>query len=254
MACKIMGIVNVTPDSFSDGGKYFTPAEAVRRAKNLVSEGAAFIDVGGESTRPGSSPLEWKEEWARIEPVVSEIASLGLKCLDGSDVILSVDTYHPETAAKALEAGAGMINCVYAAPVPEMFSLACGAKKEVSLSVPYECRSLQCFSEEGAPFVYFDPMIGFGPSREDDIRLLGSIREMAAEVPVLVGASRKRVIKRLTGVKTPGKDIAGNLAVVVWAALLGASVVRVHDVRESVQALRVIEILRDDDKKKEEEK
>ena len=70
-----MGIVNVTPDSFSDGGKYFTPAEAVRRAKNLVSEGAAFIDVGGESTRPGSSPLEWKEEWARIEPVMKELAS-----------------------------------------------------------------------------------------------------------------------------------------------------------------------------------
>lgn len=243
MACKVMGIVNVTPDSFSDGGKYFTPAEAVRRAKNLVAEGASFIDVGGESTRPGYSPLDWKEEWARIEEVVSEIASLGLKCAGGSDVVLSVDTYHPQTAEKALAAGAGMINCVYPAPVPEMVSLASAAKREVSLVVPYECRALPCFSREGAPFTYFDPMIGFGPSREDDIRLLGSIREMAGEVPVLVGASRKRVIKRLTGVKTPGKDIAGNLAVVVWAQLSGASVVRVHDVRESVQALRVIDIL-----------
>ena len=125
-----------------------------------------------------------------------------------------------------------MINCVYPAPVPEMVSLASAAKREVSLVVPYECRALPCFSREGAPFTYFDPMIGFGPSREEDIRLLGSIREMAGEVPVLVGASRKRVIKRLTGVKTPGKDIAGNLAVVVWAQLSGASVVRVHDVRK----------------------
>ena len=108
--CKVMGIVNVTPDSFSDGGKFNTPDEAIRRAKNLVEEGADIIDIGGESTRPGATPISWEEEWARIEPVITSLgrdacpqASAGVS--EKRHYLLSVDTYHPETAALAVAAG-----------------------------------------------------------------------------------------------------------------------------------------------------
>ena len=108
MTCKVMGIVNVTPDSFSDGGQFFRPEEAIRRAKNLVADGADIIDLGGESTRPGATPISWDVEWARIEPVLRGIRDRG------SGIRVSVDTYHPETAERAIEAGADIINCVYA--------------------------------------------------------------------------------------------------------------------------------------------
>ena len=115
MSCKVMGIVNVTPDSFSDGGQFFRPEEAIRRARNLVAEGADIIDLGGESTRPGATPIGWEEEWNRIEPVLGKVADLG--------AMVSVDTYHPETAERAIAAGAHIINCVYAEPIPEMLKL-----------------------------------------------------------------------------------------------------------------------------------
>ena len=101
--CKVMGIVNVTPDSFSDGGQFFKPEEAIRRAKNLIADGADIIDLGGESTRPGATPIGWEEEWTRIGPVLSAVADIG--------VLVSVDTYHPETAERAIKAGANIINC-----------------------------------------------------------------------------------------------------------------------------------------------
>ena len=100
MKCKVMGIVNVTPDSFSDGGRYFRPEEAIRRVHNIVEEGADIIDLGGESTRPGATPLGWEEEWRRLEPVISAVA--------GGTVPVSVDTYHPETAERAVALGARM--------------------------------------------------------------------------------------------------------------------------------------------------
>ena len=117
--CKVMGIVNVTPDSFSDGGQFFRPEEAIRRAKNLIADGADIIDLGGESTRPGATPIGGEEEWARIEPVLSELRAKG----EGLRVKLSVDTYHPETAERAIKAGADIINCVYSEPVAEMMKL-----------------------------------------------------------------------------------------------------------------------------------
>ena len=114
--CKVMGIVNVTPDSFSDGGKFNTPEEAIRRAKNLIEEGAAIIDIGGESTRPGATPISWEEEWARIEPVITSLgrdacpqASAGVS--EKRPYQLSVDTYHPETATRAVAAGVKIVNC-----------------------------------------------------------------------------------------------------------------------------------------------
>jgi len=240
MSCKVMGIVNVTPDSFSDGGQYFKPEEAVRRAKNLIADGADIIDLGGESTRPGSTPLKWDEEWTRIEPVLSDL----IQTLKHSDTqtLLSVDTYHPETAEKAIRLGANIINCVYAEPIPDMLKLL-EAYPKTELVLPSSVR-LRPSSFALLSRLYLDPMIGFGTTREEDVGLLRSVPDLAKKGRVLVGASRKRIVKKLTGEKMTGKNLGGNLGIAVWAALNGASVVRVHDVKETVQALKVVEALR----------
>ena len=220
MNCKVMGIVNVTPDSFSDGGHYFSPEEAVRRARNMVEEGADIIDLGGESTRPGATPIGWEEEWQRIEPVLNKLFSGAV----------------PETAERAVAAGAKIINCVFAEPVSAMFDIC--AKSGAELVIP--ATSLGSVPKEtGSVPIYLDPMIGFGTTREEDLALLKSVPELAKRGRVLVGASRKRIVKKLTGEKVTGKNLGGNLAIAVWCAMHGASVVRVHDVRETVQALRV---------------
>lgn len=244
MMCKVMGIVNVTPDSFSDGGQFFRPEEAIRRAKNLVADGVDIIDLGGESTRPGATPIDWEEEWVRIEPVLAGLMS-SVSRLESFKI--SVDTYHPETAERAIRAGADIINCVYPEPAAEMLKLLEG--NEVELVVPYRIgdEDFRRETEDAriAGRLYLDPMIGFGTTREKDIELLRSVPELAKRGRVLIGASRKRIVKKLVGEKSAvGKSIGGNVAIAVWAAMNGASVVRVHDVKEIVQALKVIERLR----------
>ena len=235
----VMGIVNVTPDSFSDGGLYYKPGEAVARARNCVKEGADIVDLGGESTRPDAQPLGWQVEWNRLEPVL-RILSRELP-----HTPISIDTYHPETAERALDLGAAVINCVYAAPVPRMLDLA--VRTGCGLIAP--CRSAEDFAglraqtPAGSPFpsaqVLVDPEIGFGTTREEDLSLLGSLRHLAALAPVCIGVSRKRLIKKLTGEKAAGKNLGGCLGAAVWCAMCGASVIRVHDVRETRQALDV---------------
>ncbi len=233
--CRVMGILNVTPDSFSDGGKYFSVPEAVRRAVNMAEEGADMIDIGGESTRPGATPLAWDEEWSRVEPVLKAVRPE----LAGSGIEISIDTYHPETAARALDLGAAIVNCVYADPVPEMARI-CSARS-AGLVAPVGAG----IPDGAVPGnLYFDPMIGFGTTREEDLRLLRSVPELAAKLRILVGASRKRIVKRLTGERKTGKSIGGNVAIAVWCALSGAAAVRVHDVRETVEALRTAEAIR----------
>ena len=252
--CKVMGIVNVTPDSFSDGGKFNTPEEAIRRAKNLIEEGAAIIDIGGESTRPGATPISWEEEWARIEPVITSLgrdacpqASAGVS--EKRPYQLSVDTYHPETAARAVAAGVKIVNCVYAEPIPDMCRIIADAAPDTELVVPAKVLDSQLATLKSqlailSSRIYLDPMIGFGTTREEDLAILQTIPELAKKGRVLIGASRKRIVKRLTGEKVPGKDLAGNLTIALWAAMNGASVVRVHDVRETVQALKVLAALK----------
>ena len=239
--CKVMGIVNVTPGSFSDGGKFNTPEEAIRRAKNLIEEGAAIIDIGGESTRPGATPISWEEEWARIEPVLKGLATPAFQPSNSSNFQLSVDTYHPETAERAVAAGATIVNCVYPEPVLDMLQIC--SKSGAELVIP--AKSLGSVPKSlGSVPIYLDPMIGFGTTREEDLEILQTIPELAKKGRVLIGASRKRIVKRLTGEKVPGKDLAGNLTIALWAAMNGASVVRVHDVRETVQALKVLAALK----------
>ena len=246
--CKVMGIVNVTPDSFSDGGKFNTPEEAIRRAKNLVEEGADIIDIGGESTRPGATPISWEEEWARIEPVLKGLMTPAFQHFNSSTFQLSVDTYHPETAARAVAAGAKIVNCVYAEPIPDMCRIIADAAPDTELVVPAKVLDSQLATLKSqlatlSSRLYLDPMIGFGTTREEDLGILQTIPELAKKGRVLIGASRKRIVKRLTGEKVPGKDLAGNLTIALWAAMNGASVVRVHDVRETVQALKVLAAL-----------
>ena len=251
--CKVMGIVNVTPDSFSDGGKFNTPEEAIRRAKNLIEEGAAIIDIGGESTRPGATPISWEEEWARIEPVITSLgrdacpqASAGVS--EKRPYQLSVDTYHPETAERAVAAGVKIVNCVYPEPVEAMLEiLASNSGVELVITSKLIDSKLSTLNSQLSTFnsrLYLDPMIGFGTTREEDLEILQTIPGLAKKGRVLIGASRKRIVKRLTGEKVPGKDLAGNLTIALWAAMNGADVVRVHDVRETVQALKVLSALK----------
>ena len=259
MNCKVMGIVNVTPDSFSDGGQYFKPEEAVRRARNLVADGADIIDLGGESTRPGATPLPWSDEWARLEPVLRGLSPETLGTVPRnqrgqSPVLISVDTYHPETAERAIAAGAQIINCVSPGTVPAMMEIC--AQKDAELVIP--CRLTGPVPGEiGGPVpldrLYLDPMIGFGTTRDEDLELLRSVPELAKRGRVLIGASRKRIVRKL--VCDPdssesrkmgnavGKLLGGSVGIAVWCAMNGASVVRVHDVKETVQALKVVAAL-----------
>ena len=244
---RVMAIVNVTPDSFSDGGRYFRPEEAAARARNCLAEGADILDLGGESTRPGATPLEWKDEWSRLEPVLALMNEWKRKAL------ISIDTYHPETAERALAAGASIINCVYPEPVPAMADLArktgCGLVIPVKAIKGFErferferFEGFEGFEGIGQQ-VLIDPMIGFDTTREEDLALMGALRRLAQIAPVLVGVSRKRLIKKLTGEKCTGKNLGGSVGAAVWCAMAGASVVRVHDVRETVQALAVVNAL-----------
>ena len=247
MNCKVMGIINVTPDSFSDGGKFYHPNEAIRRAINLVEEGAEILDFGGESTRPGATPLTWEQEWERIEPVAKQLDKTEFM----DSVRVSIDTYHPETAERAINHGARIINCVKYSSVPEMIKLL-DKYPHVELALPVRsAKDLEPYRVYGAR-LYLDPAIGFGTTREEDLWLLRNIPAFAKFGRVLVGASRKRIVKRLTGTKAPGKDLAGNLTIAVWAAMNGAQVVRVHDVWETVQALRVLGVLTNTDHSNEE--
>ena len=146
------------------------------------------------------------------------------------------------TATRAIAAGATIVNCVYPGPVPEMLKLL-DAHPGVELVLPVRNAADLAPSAAYLPRLYLDPMVGFGTTREEDLALLRGVADLAKLGRVLVGASRKRIVKRLTGTKVPGKDLAGNLAIALWAAQNGAAVVRVHDVRETVQALKVRAVL-----------
>ncbi len=258
----VMGIVNVTPDSFSDGGIFAGPEEAVAHGARLVDEGADILDVGGESTRPGSDEVPAGEELGRVLPVIGGLLA------SRPGVPISVDTRKPEVAAKALSAGAAIVNDVTAGRDPAMFEVVretgagmvlmhmLGEPKTMQDDPRYDDVVLEVHEflrerVEAAVFAHvtperlaIDPGIGFGKSLEhnlDLLRNLSSFRDLDAAL--LMGASRKRFVGTLTGVDVAAERVEGSIAAAVWCVGQGADVVRVHDVGQTVRALRVADAI-----------
>lgn len=256
----IMGIVNVTPDSFSDGGRLASVTQAVDHAVRLLDEGAGVLDIGGESTRPGASPVSATEESARVLPVIEGILAVR------PQAIISIDTSKAGVARQAIEAGARWVNDVTALADPEMAGVCAetgcelvlmhmrGTPQTMQADTAY--RSLigevverlvaardRAVDEGVAPErILLDPGVGFGKSFEDNPRLFASIpRLQSFGHRVLVGASRKGFIGRLTGVEVASERVHGSVGAALAAALWGADVVRVHDVAATVQALTVFQ-------------
>ncbi len=251
----IMGVLNVTPDSFSDGGLYLDPEKALLKAQAMVEEGADILDLGAESTRPGAEPVPVEEERRRLLPVLEAVLALG--------VPVSVDTRKPEVAEEALGMGAHLLNDVTGLrdermraiaarygvpavimhmPVPDPKTMMDHAHYQ---DVVAEVRAfLKAQAEqalrEGVPQVILDPGFGFGKRLEHNLALL---RHLEAIVdlghPVLVGLSRKRTIGELTGVEDPQARVAGSLAAHLYAVAKGARILRVHDVKAHREALAV---------------
>jgi len=254
----VMGILNVTPDSFSDGGAYPSIQAAVAEARKMRDAGALIIDIGGESTRPGAEPVPADEEMHRILPVLEAIAAEG-------DILLSVDTQKPEVARAALAAGAHLINDVNGLRDPKMRDLCAhfrapavimhrkGDAKTMQKNPFYQNLYAEVYGfleaqdalarSEGVPDVIRDPGIGFGKTREQNLQLLNAsiLRSVSATAKLLIGASRKRLIDYLAGVPIAANRDPGSLAIHLHAAQNGAAMVRVHNVPAHVQALRVSE-------------
>lgn len=253
----VMGVLNVTPDSFSDGGRYLDVDAAVAAGLRMADEGAAVLDVGGESTRPGAEPVPVELELARVLPVVRALAQAG--------ATVSIDTVKAKVAEAAVEAGAVMVNDVSSALLdPDMVAVAAG------LEVPYVLTHLkgtprtmqddpryddvvaEVADHLGARIevlvaagldedrIVVDPGIGFGKRLEDNLALLARLdRLVALGRPVLVGVSRKRFLGAITGVEEPADRLAGSLAAAAVAVANGARIVRAHDVAATVQAVQV---------------
>ncbi|SFU66641.1 dihydropteroate synthase [Methylobacterium sp. 174MFSha1.1] len=253
----VMGILNVTPDSFSDGGR-FQDLEAARdQATRLVEEGAALLDIGGESTRPGHVPVPAEEEQARVLPAIRMLSP-------ALPVPISIDTYKASTAEAALKAGACIVNDVWGLQrEPEIAQVAAhhGAPVVVmhnretidpSLDIVDEMRafferSLGIARRAGIPDhdIVLDPGIGFGKSWEQHLEALRRLPELKAlGFPLLVGVSRKSVLGRIHNAATaPAERLFGSIAAHVAAASLGADIVRVHDVRPHVEACQVVDAI-----------
>lgn len=256
-----MGVVNVTPDSFSDGGRHADPGAAIAHGRALAGAGAAVIDVGGESTRPGADPVSEADEIARVVPVITALASDGLR--------VSVDTTKAGVAAAALAAGAVMVNDISGGTrEPEILGVVADAgaayvamhMRGTPRTMVTEARYDDVVAEVGAELraridaaraagvapdaLLADPGIGFAKDAAQSRALLGALPELAATVgvPLLVGASRKSFLAPIVGDDLAARDDA-TLAVTVWAFSHGAAVVRVHDAASSRRAAALLEVL-----------
>jgi dihydropteroate synthase len=263
----VMGIVNATPDSFSDSGDHLDPASAIAHAEAMVKAGAGIIDIGGESTRPGAEPVSVDEEIRRVVPVIAGIRVMA----EAVGTTISIDTRNAQTMQAALAAGASMINDVSALTRdPESLSVAAKATGPVVLmhmqgeprtmqQAPtyddvvldvYDALEARIAAAEGAGIdrsrIVIDPGIGFGKTVAHNLALLSQLslfHELG--VPLLVGVSRKGFIGRLSAGEPAGRRLGGSLAAGLAAIGQGAQIVRAHDVPETLQALRVIAALRD---------
>lgn len=256
-----MGVLNVTPDSFSDGGRYASAEAAVAEGLRMAEEGAAIIDVGGESTRPGSAPVDVAEELRRVLPVIESLAAHRV-------AIVSVDTSKPEVMRAAVEAGAGLVNDVRALEAPGALEIAAASGASVCLmhmrgepgtmqddpryaDVVTEVRDYMASRIEacrragvGPGRLCVDPGIGFGKRPEHNLALLAALDRLAEpQIPVLVGISRKSLVGMITG-RPPGERLAGSVAFAALAVMNGAAIVRAHDVAPTVDAVKVASALK----------
>jgi dihydropteroate synthase len=254
----VMGILNVTPDSFSDGGAFVDPQIALAHAQRMIEEGADIIDVGAESTRPygGVKPVTLEDELARLQPVLPAIIQLG--------VPVSIDTIKPEVALWALNQGASIVNDVWGlqrepnmarvvaqhnVPVVVMHNR---YKADPTINIlsdinAFFAHSLDLAHKAGIPLesVVLDPGIGFGKTPEQSMEAIASLDSFKRfGLPILIGASRKRFINTVSP-SEPMERIGGSLAAHVMAFLNGAKIIRTHDVAETLQALRVVAAIRD---------
>jgi dihydropteroate synthase len=253
---RVMGVVNVTPDSFSDGGEFLDPAAAIAHARRLAADGAGILDIGGESTRPGAAPVDAEEEVRRVLPVIEALADTGTQ--------ISVDTTKTEVAGRALDAGASIVNDVSAFRfAPELAGLVADAGADCCLMhMLGEPRTMQedpryddvvadvkAFLDERMRFataagvredrIWLDPGIGFGKTLQHNLELLRRLDEIVAlGRPVVVGTSRKSFLGKLTG-KPEKERLPGTIATNVIALERGARIFRVHDVAEVTEALTV---------------
>ncbi|TKB04394.1 dihydropteroate synthase [Alteromonas portus] len=257
---QVMGILNVTPDSFSDGGKHANVAQALEHAQRMIDEGATFIDIGGESTRPGAPDVSLQEELDRTIPVIEVVAK-------NSECVISIDTSKADVMREAVKAGAGLINDVRALQEPGALRAAAEAKVPVCLmhmqgqprtmqqNPEYDDvvndvgqflleRSVAC-QEAGIPKnnILFDPGYGFGKSLEHNYSLVKHLPAlMKLGYPVLVGMSRKSMIGNLLNRKVDER-LAGSISLATIVAQMGAQIIRVHDVRETADAVNIVKML-----------
>jgi dihydropteroate synthase len=247
----VMGVLNITPDSFSDGGRFLAPGDAQAQAKRMVAEGADIIDIGAESTRPyGSQPISADEEIGRLRPILSQVASLGIP--------VSIDSMKPAVIAWALDAGATIANDVWGLQGdPDMARLIAERHCHVVIMhnrdrvepdidimkdvAEFFSRSLQIASQAGISreHIALDPGIGFGKTQEQSMTVLARLSQLnSLGLPLLVGASRKRFIAAVSPAE-PGQRLGGSIAAHLIAAKAGARIIRTHDVLDTLQALRV---------------
>ena len=256
---RVLGVVNVTPDSFSDGGRFLDPGAAVAQAEKLVADGADAIDLGAESTRPGATPVPPEEEWSRLEPVLAELARR-------LAVPISVDTRHAEVARRALESGADIVNDVEGLRDPAMRTVVAergaaailmhlrGSPATMQREPPsddirrevYRDLATAVGAAEAAGIpperLAVDPGLGFGKTSEESLELLAHVGELRSlGRPVVVGASRKSFLGWATGEAEPLARVDAGVAAAVHAAEQGVAIVRTHDVGPTVRALRLWE-------------
>jgi len=254
---RVMGIVNVTPDSFSDGGKFAVAELAVAHGMELVGQGADILDIGGESTRPGATPVPLAEELRRVIPVIEGLAAK-------ARVPISIDTYKPEVMKAAIAAGASIVNDVFALQQPGALEVVAASKagvclmhsqgtpQSMQLDPQYQdvvrevadfLRGRLAAAEEygiGRERIMLDPGFGFGKRSVHNIALLRELETLVAlRQPVLVGLSRKSVLGQLTGNDVDAR-LHASLSAAVISAMKGARIVRVHDVKATVDALRIV--------------
>ena len=257
----IMGILNVTPDSFSDGGRYLDASRAIAYAHQMIEDGADIIDIGGESSRPGASPVSTDEELARVLPVIEALAN-------GTEALLSIDTYKPAVARSALQAGANIVNDITALGNADMAGIVAAMDAGLILmhmkGVPRTMQRSPVYRDlipeiltflrqridkaqtEGVcpDRIMIDPGIGFGKTGEHNLEILRCLdRFRSLEKPILIGTSRKAFIGKILNLPNPDDRLEGTAATVAWAIAHGADVVRVHDVKPICQVTQMTDAI-----------